>query len=176
MCAAGEVLILNANGARDRRIQVSGPATKTMTQAEALDGDGINFAFFDLLWSKCSSNERLASSEPPILRVPDTLLFLHGQPHQWYFTSKNGGPHKNKTCILRKKKTNLNLENIQEVFLTKASSKGEVGDEEVVAYFISLETEMTGDSKASFDALDIAGDNDMACSIEYFDKNTLREY
>jgi hypothetical protein len=146
-----------------------------MTNLQALVGDGVNFAFFDLLWSKCPSDER--SSQSPILRVPDSVLFLFGLPHQWYFTSKNGGPHKDKTTILRKRKANLTLQNIEEVFLTKASSRREVGDDEVVAYFISSKTDANGDGgpNASLDVCDAIVDNDMACSIEYFDKKSLRK-
>ena len=152
-----------------------------MAQAHALHADGINFAFFDLLWSKCSSEVKVSSSEiksSPTLRVPDTVLFLFGLPHQWYFTSKNGGPHRDHTTILRKRRANLTLENIIEVFLTKASSRGVVGDDEVVAYFISSKTEAAATNNglnASLDAYDAVVDNEMACSIEYFNKKTLRE-
>lgn len=146
-----------------------------MANLQALVGDGVNFAFFDLLWSKCSSDER--STQSPILRVPDSVLFLFGLPHQWYFTSKNGGPHKDKTTILRKRKANLTLHNIEEVFLTKASSRGEVGDDEVVAYFISSKTDENGDGglNACLDVYNAVVDNNMACSIEYFDKKSLRK-
>jgi len=153
-----------------------------MAQAHALHADGINFAFFDLLWSKCSSEVKVSSSEiksSPTLRVPDTVLFLFGLPHQWYFTSKNGGPHRDHTTILRKRRANLTLENIIEVFLTKASSRGIVGDDEVVAYFISSKTEAAATNNglnASLDAYDAVVDNEMACSIEYFNKKTLREF
>eukprot|EP00956_Cyclotella_meneghiniana_P001067 scaffold1261_cov50-Cyclotella_meneghiniana.AAC.8 len=144
-----------------------------MAQAHALHADGINFAFFDLLWSKCSSEVKVSSSEiksSPTLRVPDTVLFLFGLPHQWYFTSKNGGPHRDHTTILRKRRANLTLENIIEVFLTKASSRGIVGDDEVVAYFISSKTEAAATNNglnASLDAYDAVVDNEMACSIEF---------
>ena len=87
--------------------------------------------------------------QQPILRVPDTVIFLFGQPHEWYFTSKNGGPDKNKTTILRKRRANLTVANIEEVFLSKAASRG-VGDDDVVAYFISSKPEGTGtDQNAS---------------------------
>jgi hypothetical protein len=63
------------------------------------------------------------------------------------------------------------------VFLTKASSRGEVGDDEVVAYFISSKTDENGDGglNASFDVYNAVVDNNMACSIEYFDKKSLRK-
>ena len=118
-----------------------------------LHGDGINFSFFNLLWSKSTSND---DSQAP-LRVPDTVVFLFGLPHQWYFTSKNGGPNRDQTMILRKRRTNLTLENIEEVFLDKASSRGSVGEDDVVAYFI--EQGGTG-----------------SCNIEYFNARSLRKF
>lgn len=149
----------------------------------ALHADGINFAFFDLLWSKSSSEVQVQSSSSekkssPTLRVPDTVLFLFGLPHQWYFTSKNGGPHRDSTTILRKRRANLTLENIEEVFLTKASSRGKACDDEVVAYFISSKSEATATNdgfNASLDAYDAVVDNEKTCSIEYFNRKTLRE-
>ena len=136
-----------------------------MTTPSDIHGDGINFAFFELLWSKCSSDEEsLSDNKVPILRVPDTVIFLFGVPHQWYFTSKNGGPHRNKTTILRKRQANLTLENIEEVFLTKSLSRGRVGEDTVVAYFIS--------SKNADSNCDV---NEMSCDIEYFNKESLRK-
>jgi hypothetical protein len=150
------------------------------TNSNALNGDGINFAFFDLLWSKFSNEEqtRADASKSPILRVPDTVLFLFGIPHQWYFTSKNGGPHRDKTSILRKRKANLTLENIEQVFLTKASSlRGGASDDGVVAYFISSKPDSTGDElNASLDACNAVVDNEMSCNIEYFNKESLRDF
>ena len=104
------------------------------------------------------------------------MVFLFGQPHQWYFTSKNGGPNKDKTTILRKRKTNLTLANIEEVFLDKAASgtrRGEVGDDDVVAYFISSQ-ESDGDEDAVAEQNAVV-DDDTSCSIEYFNRKSLRE-
>ena len=161
--------------------------------SNALHGDGLNFPFFNLLWSKDSggndgdlqSDERnisgsKQSSSPPI-RVPDTVVFLFGQPHQWYFTSKQD---KQKTTVLRKRRANLTLANIEEVFLRKAGSRGEVGDDDVVAYFIECsngdEAEMVDEKKrenrnASLDACSTVIDNEVACNIEYLNKKTLRK-
>lgn len=128
--------------------------------SHALAGDGINFSFFNLLWSKSNNDD--SDSRSPLLRVPDTVIFLFGLPHQWYFTSKNGGPNRDQTMILRKRKTNLTLENIEEVFLDKASSRGAVRDDDIVAYFIEQGQGGT-ESGAS-------------CSnIEYFGPRSLRE-
>ena len=142
-----------------------------MSQPNNLHSDGITFAFFDLLWSKSSSNENEQRTSP-ILRLPDTVLFLFGLPHQWYFTSKNGGPHRDKTTILRKRRANLTLENIEDVFLTKASSRGGIGDDEVVAYFISSAPEKAGVDLINHSTVGII---ETSCSIEYFNRKTLRK-
>ena len=179
-----------------------------MAHPNALHGDGINFAFFNLLWSKSSSDEdsigqfdrrkppadgvrtsghsgKGDKSPPvPILRVPDTVVFLFGQPHQWYFTSKNGGPDRSKTTILRKRRANLTLENIAEVFLNKSASRGgAVGEDDVVAYFINSSsdaTEKTNETDenarpASLDACNSVVGNEVSCNIEYLNKKTLRK-
>jgi len=126
------------------------PSTTHLAMS-ALHGDGIkvNFAFFHLLWSKGSDSQAL--------RVPDTVVFLSGLPHQWYFTTRNGGPNRDQTMVQRKRKTNITLENIEEVFLDKAaSSRGTVGEDVVVAYFIERgETE--------------------SARIEYFNPRSLRK-
>lgn len=165
----------------------------------ALHGDGVNFAFFNLLWSKSEHGDRNKDAErqsdddnrfrgngktkwkgeeqnPSILRVPDTVIFLFGQPHQWYFTSNNGGPDRDKTTILRKRRSNLTLSNIAEVFLNKA---GEVGEDDAVAYFIGT----TGDNDATtmegHTNIDVCGGagigNEAMSSIEYFNKKSLRK-
>jgi hypothetical protein len=162
----------------------------------ALHGDGVNFAFFNLLWSKGDDGDRKKEApvepsgddnrfssrgriggmtkgkgevhNPTILRVPDTVVFLFGQPHQWYFTSNNGGPDRDKTTILRKRRSNLTLANIEEVFLNKA---GEVGEDDVVAYFIAI----TAEGHTSIDASSAAIENETLSSIEYFNKKSLRK-
>ncbi|KAL7542362.1 hypothetical protein ACHAXR_012097 [Thalassiosira sp. AJA248-18] len=162
-----------------------------MTDPNALHGDGINFPFFNLLWSKNSNDDekppRSADKrkqpdgvrQSPILRVPDTVVFLFGQPHQWYFTSKNGGPDKNKTMILRKRRANLTLANIEDVFLSKHK---QMGDDDVVAYFISSKSDggdmsdEKNEQPASLDACSAAVDNDVSCDMEYFNKKTLHEF
>ena len=126
--------------------------------SQSLDGDGINFAFFNLLWSKNTHNGQ-GESQAPLLRIPDTVVFLFGLPQHWYFTSKNGGPNRDETMILRKRRNNLTLENIEEVFLDKASSRGPVGEGDIVAYFIDHASE-NGDS---------------CCNIEYFNPRSLRK-
>ena len=142
-----------------------------MTKPSDLHGDGINFAFFEILWSKCSCEEESScENKAPILRIPDTVIFLFGLPHQWYFTSKHGGPHRNKTNILRKRRANLTLENIEQAFLTKAFSCGEVGDDKVIAYFISSKP-----VNSNVGVHNAVLDNEMSCEIEYFNKESLRK-
>lgn len=164
-----------------------------MADLNALHGDGINFPFFELLWSKnCDDNQKsnrkmnlpardstkrrhIGKSEartPPILRVPDTVVFLFGQPHQWYFTSKNGGPDKNKTTIMRKRRGNLTLANIEEVLLNKAASRGKVEDTDIVAYFITSK----GGDVTHNDQRARSYTDGSSCNIEYFNKRTLHEF
>ena len=160
-----------------------------MEAPHTLQGDGINFDFFNMLWSKsddCDRNDvgfessdncfhgRTGKKENPILRVPDTVIFQFGQPYQWYFTSKNGGADKNKTTILRKRRANLTLAKIKEVFLSKA---GKVGDDDVVAYFISSNrgTDTTSDGRASIVGYSSVIKNETACRIEYFNTKMLGE-
>lgn len=174
-----------------------------MPVLHALHGDGINFAFYNLLWSKSedSSGSRGAAEKTPvatiddpldsrrrvvsaksnrgrnlnpiILRVPDTVVFLFGQPHQWYFTSNNGGPDRDKTTILRKRRSNLTLANIEEVFLNKA---GEVGEDDVVAYFIGNSEENDMEECTSNHLCSVEGIGNEALSyIKYFNKKSLRK-
>jgi hypothetical protein len=190
-----------------------------MADPRALHGDGINFAFFNLLWSKSDDGAKQvvepssagqggkAGKTSSILRVPDTVVFLFGQPHEWYFTSKNlqsdGSEgcshltmgcshsvlhrnvknnelghslkfmfrHKNKTTILRKKRVNLTVANIEEVFLTKSASR-DVGEDDVVAYFISSKGDGT-EQLASLDACNAVADDATSCNIEYLNKQAL---
>ncbi|KAL7469141.1 hypothetical protein ACHAXS_009393 [Conticribra weissflogii] len=171
-----------------------------MSQSSSLHGDGINFDFFNLLWIK-SNNQTTVSGDlrdhasnslrgdsaqsRPILRVPDTVVFLFGQPHQWYFTSNNGGPDKSKTTILRKRRANLTVENIVDVFLSKAASKKNGnGSHDIVAYFITSSVnhmctnEEIGENEL-LDSIDpsshILG-KEASCNIEYFNKTSLREF
>jgi hypothetical protein len=119
-----------------------------------------------------AGQEGKAGKTSSILRVPDTVVFLFGQPHEWYFTSKNGGPHKNKTTILRKKRVNLTVANIEEVFLTKSASR-DVGEDDVVAYFISSKADGT-EQLASLDACNaVAAEDATSCNIEYLNNQAL---
>ncbi|KAL7452816.1 hypothetical protein ACHAWC_004535 [Mediolabrus comicus] len=127
-----------------------------------LHGDGVSFSFFQLLWSK--EKEKKNESEVP-MRIPDTVIFQFGVPNVWFFTSKNGGPNRDQTKIMRKRKTNLTIAHIEEVFLDKASSRGTVGDDDVVAYFIEQRQGNTEQDDAS-----------SFCNIEYFNPRTLHDF
>ena len=114
----------------------------------SIQGDGINIAFFQQLWqknrndnissNKCqSARHRFTTAVPQRipLRLPDTVIFQLGQPLQWYFTSERGeGP-----SILRKRRQNVTVEKIEEVFLKRArvSNKGFLHENDIVAYFIA---------------------------------------
>ena len=151
----------------------------------ALHGDGINVAFFHFLWSKREDGDRRSDPfdsvrgkgeeelKPTNLRVPDTVVFLFGQPHQWYFTSNNGGPDRNKSTILRKRRSNLTLANIEEVFINKA---GELGEDDVVAYFIGTNDY---DELEGRDNMPVSSGEDIESgalsSIDYFNKKSLRK-
>lgn len=133
----------------------------------ALHGDGVNFEFFNLLWSKSSNNANETTNISPTLCIPDTVIFMFGLPHQWYFTSKNGGPGKDQAMILRKKPNSLTLANIEKVFLDKANTgtrRGDVGEEDVVAYFIQSQPN------------DEDGVVDQHCNIQYFTKKSLHKF
>lgn len=57
----------------------------------------------------------------------------------------------------------MTLENIEEVFLDKASSRGPVGEDDVVAYFIER-------------GHVASGNGDSCCNIEYFNPRSLRKF
>lgn len=86
--------------------------------APSLNGDGINFAFFDNVWSnnRNSGNQKQSKDHGSkrkaniSISVPDTVIFQLGQPLQWYFTSDRG----RQPTILRKKKQNLTAEKVEE--------------------------------------------------------------
>ena len=107
------------------------------------------------------------------LRIPDTVIFHFGQPVQWYFTSQK----KKGVTILRKRKHNLTIEKIEEVFIqkTKLKNNGWVDKNEIVAYFVTnndcTSTHNLGD-KCDDESTAIEG----LCNIEYFDKDSLCEY
>ena len=138
--------------------------------------------FFRILWNVTSSSNGTTLDKSPVLRLPDTVVFLFGQPHEWYFTSKNGGPNKDRTTILKKRKANLTLNNIEEVFLTKAAApskrkKKAVKDNAIVAYFISsggLESEVS-DVGDDVTLRHQSQDGEVGYDIEYFDRQSLRE-
>ena len=152
-----------------------------MSDVSQLNGDGLNLPFFSLLWSKSATNDTGQTNNKKQqcnLRIPDTVVFLFGQPQSWFFTSKNGGETKDKTMILSKRKANITLANIEEAFLHKANTgtlRGAVGEEDVVAYFISSNSD--GDD-SSADQHESIENNDEASpnNIEYFNKKTLHDF
>jgi hypothetical protein len=141
-----------------------------------LEGDGIHPDFFHRLWIKNHNLEqenfddksRNLSSQFDI-RIPDTVIFRLGQPLNWYFTNERN----NRATILKKRKRNLNIEKIEQVFLRKAkSSFGEnVSDHAIIAYFIASK-ESTSRNRVK-NGLDY---ETVSCDIEYFDRQGLRKY
>jgi hypothetical protein len=114
-----------------------------------LQGDGIKFSFFHYLWMKNrgqlkefgtkkfqsiqKGNWKVKSTQ---IRLPDTVIFRLGQPLQWYFTSERGG----QPSLLRKRKQNLNVEKIENVFIKKARNVNKDwldSNNDILAYFIS---------------------------------------
>ena len=153
----------------------------------SLEGDGINTAFFHLLWNK--DNAAAFSSSVP-LRIPDTVVFQYGQPLHWYFTSKRGGKDGKTITILRKRKQNVTIEKIEELFLQKSSTRGVLGDHDVVAYFIASADctsrfrrhQSSNDCNDDDDEDDDDGNDDdsdvnnTTCDIEYFDREGLKAF
>ena len=132
------------------------------------------------------------------------MIFQFGQPLQWYFTSGRGGGgrrgNRSSPTILRKRKQNLTVERIEEVFCGGgASSTGGAGDRsDVVAYFIASADctsrvrrrgdvgegaifagggggRRAGGSVALGVERDDDGTDGVSCDIEYFDRDGLRE-
>ncbi len=172
----------------------------------SVQGDGINFAFFQLLWQKNRNEGRgngikEIKERPEIsprnskripLRLPDTVVFHLGQPMQWYFTSERG----KLTTILRKRRKNVTIEKIEEVFLKKfrASNKGFLHHkDDVVAYFVASNectlrnrryTEDESLCRLDDESKILQGksqhegynEEDGVCDIEFFNEKGLREY
>ena len=168
-----------------------------------LEGDGINASFFHLLWNKdnasAASSSTTTAQPPPPLRIPDTVVFQYGQPLYWYFTSKRGGKDGKTVTILRKRKQNVTIEKIEELYLKKAATRGVLGDHDVVAYFIAsadctsrFRRRQSGggcgegdeghkDDTAEGNAYSVGNDDDTdtnttTCDIEYFDREGLKAF
>lgn len=159
----------------------------------SMHGDGINFSFFQQLWqnnrnegrgneNKFKSEIKFCESKRVSLRLPDTIIFQLGQPLQWYFTSERG----EQSTILRKRRQNVNVEKIEEVFLKKArsSSKGFLHKDDIVAYFISSnECTLRNRRKSTSDETshyvlsqnEHRSEEDNGCDIEFFNEKSFRE-
>jgi hypothetical protein len=109
-----------------------------------------------------------------------------GQPLQWYFTSERSG----QASILRKRKQNINVEKVEEVFLrkNKSANKGCLDSHSyIVAYFIaskecsrqkrSLDPSLERDSHCVNNDVDPEDEEGRGntCDIEYFNEEGLRE-
>ncbi len=166
--------------------------------APSLQGDGIRFEFFHHLWSKNRSEDKeriklngdkqVLNSDVQV-RLPDTVIFRLGQPLEWYFTNKRGGH----TSILKKRKRNVNVEKIEEVFLRKnrSTKKGRLDSKnDIIAYFIasgecsSRNRQISYSKRADCHNLDNNSSevnthedemHDNSCDIEYFNEEGLRK-
>lgn len=130
------------------------------------------------------------------LRVPDTVIFQLGQPLQWYFTSCRS----RQPTILRKKKQNLNTEKIEQEFIRKSrvAKKSPINSNDIIAYFIASseksatnrtsgggcnkrKTQVRGrhsdihNEESNITSAEDEDQEDNVCSIEYFNKETLRK-
>jgi len=166
--------------------------------APSLQGDGIRFAFFHYLWSKNRGEDKenvnrtngkgRGSKSSIQIRLPDTVIFRLGQPLQWYFTSTRGG----RTSILQKRKQNVNVEKIEEVFVRKirSTNKGRLdANNDIVAYFIASRECSSRNRQSSFGNKNTNDDTDgdseatgvddqthaNTCGIEYFNEEGLRK-
>jgi hypothetical protein len=173
----------------------------------SLEGDGINFSFFHHLWIKNRNQDKEHGnkgyhnmqdktckniSKIVQLRLPDTVVFRLGQPLQWYFTCEHGG----QPSILRKRKQNLNIEKIEEIFIQKgrAVNKGWLDpNNDILAYFISCSSDESNEQHHNITTSDcLAADTDKdqffkneesmtddyckknsCCNIEYFNAEGL---
>jgi len=97
-----------------------------------IEGDGPRANLYHLLWQKEGPYVEKSS-----IRIPDTLIFLHGMPTMWYFTSSEGK-------ILKKRSQNLTYDNIIQKFTSWHS------EDEIVASFISTEPVKLEDKLLSF--------------------------
>ena len=166
----------------------------------SVQGDGVNIAFFQQLWQKNRKEVRDSQSETyssasnsdeqTPLRLPDTVTFQLGQPLQWFFTSERGG----NPVILKKRRQNVNVEKVEEVFLEKAraSNKGFLHENDIVAYFIAsnectlrnrrmtkqrtLDSESHDGTRPVGPELFAGQEEDSICDIEYFNEEALRKY
>ena len=107
------------------------------------------------------------------LRIPDTVIFHFGQPVQWYFTSQK----KKGVTILRKRKQNLTIEKVEEVFIqkTKLRNNGWLDTNEIVAYFVT-NNDCTSTHHLEDKCDDESANTEGLCNIEYFDKDSLCEF
>jgi hypothetical protein len=141
-----------------------------------LEGDGIHPDFFHRLWIKNRNEEQENNDNKSRglcsqldIRIPDTVIFRLGQPLNWYFTNERN----KRTSILKKRKRNLNVEKIEQVFLRKANSSfgREVNDHVIVAYFVASK-ECTSRNRVQ-NGLNVDTET---CDIEYFNRQGLRKY
>lgn len=145
--------------------------------SSSLQGDGIHPDFFHHLWLQNRNDEdkndsdrfRLGeTSSRCCIRIPDTVTFRLGQPLQWYFINERN----QRISILKKRKKNLSVEKIEQVFLRKArASVGEhLTEHDIVAYFVAS-SECTSRNRAENGVCN----ETISCDVEYLNAEQLRE-
>ena len=148
----------------------------------SIEGDGINFTFFQKLWhtnrneekehfSSSHRDNRPKRSQTNPIRLPDTVIFQLGQPLHWYFTSERG----RQTIILRKRKQNVNIEKIEEEFLRKFKVKngGFLHQDDVIAYFIAS-SDCTFRNRRSIKQSEIISGNENEVGNDMISRSNLK--
>lgn len=69
------------------------------------------------IWKKSSAERQSGKPTNIGVLVPSTLIYRWAQPLCWYFTGSDG-------CIRRKKKDNIEMKQIEDVYLEKKSKTG----------------------------------------------------
>lgn len=69
------------------------------------------------IWKKSSLERQSGSPTNTGFLVPSTLIYRWAQPLCWYFTASDG-------CIRRKKRENMEMHQIENIFLEKKSKTG----------------------------------------------------
>lgn len=98
---------------------------KSFEVGEPTDQDGCASQLFHYLWARDSNTGRPC----PCVRLPHTIVFRHGHPAQWYFTSAVDGE------IKRKRRCNLTNRSIH-AGLVKAAGARAADENEVAAVYV----------------------------------------
>ena len=84
---------------------------------DANSSNGIDLSVYARIWIRETEGVNALTANQRTLKVPHTIVFLHGAPTQWYFTSKVDGKY------LRRKKKKVTINEIIEYFTRKYQRK-----------------------------------------------------